>query len=228
MQSYDLRADIQSLVMAEGICQYYGTQLAVTLRGMKGLVMSNEYEVFRGDIQAAILETVVKVTSSGAKSYDWSSGKIFTATGEKCKMPDVTKLPEDFKTIVRFELDKLRHEVNSNDGFVDKRTKLGYVNTRDGIELQRNVVSNKAHIPLAEKLRGARILADAYGKGIARAKTAEAASRIRKALNRVHMQIDHLNAEIARQNELQAEVAKLATSETLDGVKVEVVGASVN
>lgn len=182
----------------------------------------NKYETFRDTIAATIQKEVVSVSEDMSRtSYSWSIGKCFNECGLACKFEDTNNLPDEFKSIVRFEFNKLKESVLSRDGFSLHRSAEGYLHTRDGIELQRVDAWRKSAIPLDEQLRGARMLLSKAEKSATNDKaTAESRLAAKKRANRLLKEIDHLRAESERQAILVAEVKILSEKpeELTDGV----------
>lgn len=173
--------------------------------------MANKFESFRETVVATLREACVKV-KEGTVVYDWSMDKAFTATGEACKFENVSRLPSDFKDIVRFEFNKLKEAVMSKDGWNHTRTRTGFKFTIDGVEATRTDSFVNSAIPLDEQLSGARHLLDKCAKRLAAtAKDTKPYLALVKRQARLIREIDFLTAEIERQKRLVAEVNR-ATS----------------
>jgi hypothetical protein len=159
-------------------------------------------------IKAAIVETCLKVSDDGMrKSYDWSVAKVFNHCGEVClKVASGKPLPDEFKKIVRFEFNKLKDSVTAEgEGWSHDRTRFGEKLVGDGVAKVRVDTFSNGFIPLDEQLTLARQMLSAVEKRVLTA-TAERAVSLKKRAKRVTVVIDHLVAEIERQNKLVAEV----------------------
>lgn len=153
-----------------------------------------QYETHRALLQVILSETCVKQSKDGGTlSYDWSTGKYFSAIEKK--LPDLCgsngRLPEGLKTIARFEFNKLKETVMSNPDWVHTRSSHTYALSIDGIEGRRRDMFANTNLPIAEQLRGAQIL-----------------------LERVNKQLDKLRADgdeemIAARNRLSKRQARL-------------------
>jgi hypothetical protein len=174
--------------------------------------MANQFESFRESVINALREHCVK-SKDGIVIFDWSMDKAFTACGEECKFENSSRLPSDFKDIVRFEFNKLKDAVMSKDGWTHEKTRTGYKFTIDGVEGTRSDVFTNKALPLDEQLKGARHLLDKCGKRLAAvAKDTKPYLALIKRQARLIREIDFLNAEIKRQETIRAEVnATVAT-----------------
>jgi hypothetical protein len=173
--------------------------------------MSNPYEPLRNKIVAAIVETCIK-QNGAAVSYNWTMGRIFEACGTICNVQG--KLPSDLKTIITFEVDKLKQKVMSGDGWRNIRTSERYVFTGGTVEKRRTNTDGNNALPLEEQLRGAQDIADKIGKSLAKSPSAEQTERLNKRLKAVMKEVAFLKEEIAAQERASAEANKATESET--------------
>lgn len=169
----------------------------------------NQYEALRNDIVATINELCVKVDKTGQRvQYNWSyqavCDDIERANGFKSKA-----MPDDLKTIVRFEFNKLKSKVQSQDGWTDKTTRISPVFQQGAIELRRTNIATFDNLPLVDKEKGCRYLLDVAGKSLAKANTAEKAMNARKRIRSLEKELDFLQKEIAAQDKLKVEIASL-------------------
>lgn len=169
--------------------------------------MSNQYESFRDTVKGVIQNTCVKQSADkSAIAYNWSMDKVFTACGEACKFEAVTRLPGDFKDIVRFEFNKFKDAVMSNDGWTHLRSRTTFAFTIDGVEQRRNDTYANAAISLPEQLHGAQALLNKCAASLVKAdKGTKHHQQLTKRQSRLLREIDFLRNEIERQNRLVAE-----------------------
>lgn len=169
----------------------------------------NPYEVFRDAITATVLATIMRVRDVSV-SYNWSIGRVITACAEACKIPTINT-PEDFKRIVKFEVEKLRSAVATNDSWELTRSREDFV-MNDGLMKGRLTNVHLKLIPLESQLVEARRLYSRLGNKLSdETLSAEKRTGIRKRMQKVQAVIDHTSAEIERQKALQAEAAAVPT-----------------
>lgn len=169
----------------------------------------NPYEVFRDAITATVLATIMQVRDVSV-SYNWSIGRVITACAEACKIPTINT-PEDFKRIVKFEVEKLRSAVATNDSWELTRSREDFV-MNDGLMKGRLTNVHLKLIPLESQLVEARRLYSRLGNKLSdETLSAEKRTGIRKRMQKVQAVIDHTSAEIERQKALQAEAAAVPT-----------------
>src|SRR5438046_1907363 len=85
----------------------------------------NIYEPFRDSIRAVCYNTVVKVRDTST-SFTWSLGKVISACAEACQL-SIKDTPDDFKRIVKFEFNKLKEQVATNDSWTLDRSRRDFV-----------------------------------------------------------------------------------------------------
>jgi hypothetical protein len=171
----------------------------------KAKTSGNPYEVFRDAITATVLATIMRVRDVSV-SYNWSIGRVITACAEACKIPTINT-PEDFKRIVKFEVEKLRSAVATNDSWELTRSREDFV-MNDGLMKGRLTNVHLKLIPLESQLVEARRLYSRLGNKLSdETLSAEKRTGIRKRMQKVQAVIDHTSAEIERQKALQAEAA---------------------
>jgi len=166
----------------------------------------NTFEPFRARIKASIVETCTvldKVTGKLA-SYNFTMGRIYDATGKACGIEG--KLPTEFKTIVHFELAKLKEQVTSPDGWEHVRsTPRGGM--KDGSFIQRRTDSFlKTAVPLETQERIGMELLEKEQKKLDKGPSQEARVKIEKAIKRITKELDFVRKEITAQANLAAEV----------------------
>jgi len=164
----------------------------------------NPYETFREGIRATVFNTVVR-TRDTSVSYNWGIGRVITACAEAHKLP-VVNTPDDFKRIVKFEIEKLRSQVALNDSWELVRSREDFV-MNDGLMKGRLTNTHLKFIPLETQLEEARKLYSRLGTKMSDANlSAEKRAGIRKRMQKVLAVVDHTSAEIKRQAELQTVV----------------------
>lgn len=169
----------------------------------------NIYEPFRDAIKATVYATVVKVRDT-SKSFNWSVGKVITACAEACNIP-VVNTPQDFKRIVKFEFNKLKDEVATNDSYELKRSREDFI-LNDGTMMGRLTNVHHKFISLDIQLDEARKMYSRLGTKLTDENlSAEKRKAIAKRMQKLVVVMDHVTCEIARQTKLQAE-ANSATS----------------
>lgn len=164
----------------------------------------NEYEMFRDGIAATVYTTAVKQRDAST-SYNWSIGRIITACAEAHGL-DVKNTPENFKLIVKFEIEKLRKKVES--GYDElSRSKEDFV-LKDGQMKGRLTNTYLKFITLETQLTEARKIYTRLGHKLTdETLSQEKRSAIFKRMRSYTVVIDHLEAEIKRQNELKKTAA---------------------
>ncbi|HEX9232445.1 MAG TPA: hypothetical protein VF849_00060 [Blattabacteriaceae bacterium] len=171
---------------------------------------SNIYETFRDAIKATVYATVVKVRNTST-SFNWSVGKVISACAEACNLP-ITNTPADFKRIVKFEFDKLKHNIAQNSSYELKRSREDFI-LSDGTMLGRLTNVHTKFIELETQLLEASKMYSRLGvKMTDETLSSEKRSAIRKRMNKLVVVQDHVRAEIARQAVLVAEANQTATS----------------
>lgn len=172
--------------------------------------MPNQYETFRDTVKSVICASCVKQSADkSAIAYNWSMDRVFTACGEACKFENTTRLPGDFKEIVRFEFNKFKDSVMSKDGWTHLRSRESFAFTIDGVELRRTDTHANAAISLETQIAGARSLLDKCAASLAKAdKGTTRYQQLSKRQSRLVREIDFLKNEIERQSRLSAEVNK--------------------
>lgn len=187
--------------------------------------MSNQYEVMRNDIKAIVTEICVKVSKDGLNtSYNWSFASVCADVAKLAHLPSAI-LPDDLKSIVRFEFNKLKESILTSDGWIDSTTRFGYALTQGEIQYRRSTVALFDNLPLERKLQGARILLDKAGKSLASAKTNEQSVNARKRIRSIEKELNFLTIELDNQNKLIAEIneaANVSTSPINEPVSVPV------
>lgn len=182
--------------------------------------MSNNYETFRESIVATLMASVQTTNVDGSRvSYDWSIAKAFRNCGEACKFADVNVLPDEFKKIVRFEFNKMKDSVLSNDGFELVRSVESPVLVSDGVAIMRTDKSRKTAVAMDEQLVLAIAMLGSVTNKLSTA-TQEKAVSLKKRAKAIQLRIDYLRAEIGRQEEL-VKIANTALNTSDSEVKIE-------
>lgn len=163
---------------------------------------SNKYESFRQDIIALCVEHCVRESDDKASiSYTWNIAKVFSECGRLIGLAPNAQLPDELKTIVRFEFNKLRDGVMLHDGWTHIKSREGFNLTLDGIVKRRAHTYQKDALTLEQQLFGARSLLNRLEKSMGRPDlTSEQLSAMRKRRNRILREIDGL----VKAQELQA------------------------
>jgi hypothetical protein len=175
--------------------------------------MANKYEAMRENIRAALANNCVKVSEdASATSYNWSMNRAFTKAGEACQMDDVKNLPEDFKTIVRFELDKLRDLVMNNPKWALLKSRESWVFNSDGVNQHRADTFKNTALSLQEQLQGATVMLVKTEALLAKAdRGTKRFQQLRRKANAIRGEQQFIREEIARQEALAAESRKDAS-----------------
>ena len=178
-------------------------------------VESNEsaklsFESFRQQVKAIIANICRKVSDDNLRvSYNWSMGRVFNECGEQClKISAGKALPVEFKTLVRFEFNKLKDSVTSGDGWTHDRSRFGEKLVDGGVTKVRVDTFSNEFIGLSEQLELARKIYSAVERQLVSA-TTEKAVGLKKRAKKAQVVIDYLIAEIARQEAVKVEVAAL-------------------
>ena len=162
----------------------------------------NTYEKLRTDIQALLSKTCIKEAEDKSRvAYSWNIGKVFSEMEKN--FPNILlngKLPEGFKSIVRFEFNKLKDSVMTSEHWEARRSTISYALTSDGVEKRRQDLFGMKVITLEDQLNGARILLDKVGKSLAKSKSQEDTQRINKRKNRILKEIMFLTDAINMRN----------------------------
>ncbi len=174
----------------------------------------NPYEVYRDTIIAVVQATVVKVRDTST-SFNWSVGKVISACAEACNLP-LQDTPEDFKRIVKFEFDKLKDCIARNDSFELVRSRKDFV-LQNGTMKARMTNISLALISLETQLQEARNAYSRLGFKLTDASLSQDRRKaIAKKAQRYVVIIDHVSAEITRQEKLKADAEALAKAEKLE------------
>ncbi len=168
------------------------------------------FESFRQQVKAIIANICRKVSDDNLRvSYNWSMGRVFNECGEQClKISAGKALPVEFKTLVRFEFNKLKDSVTSGDGWTHDRSRFGEKLVDGGVAKVRVDTFSNEFIALNEQLELARKIYSAVERQLVSA-TAEKAVGLKKRAKKAQVVIDYLVAEIARQEAVKAEVAAM-------------------
>ncbi len=175
--------------------------------------MANQYETFRDTIKASLCKNCVKTSQdASAIIYDWSMDKAFRTCGEACQMPDVKKLPDDFKSIVRFEFNKLKDEVLNNPKWTQTKSRETWVFNADGVGQNRTDTFKNTALALDEKITGAVIVLSKTEKMLAAAdRGTKRFQQLRRKANALRGELDFLREEKQRQAELSKESLEAAS-----------------
>ena len=175
--------------------------------------MSNQYETLRETVTQVVKDTAIKIANDGtATAYNWSVGKVFAESEMKFAEYLLNgKLPPMLKDIIRFEFNKLKETVMSNENWQALRTRETYVLTPDSVEKRRTDTFGLKAISLEEQLLGATGLLDKVGKALAKSGNEETTIRLNKRQRRIVKEIDFIRQEMARQNALKTVEVKQET-----------------
>ena len=172
----------------------------------------NPYEVYRPTIVATVHATVVKVRETST-SFNWSLGKVITECAQACNIP-LQGTPEQFKRIVKFEFDKLKDVVANKDGYELIRSRKDFV-LKDGQMKARLTNISLALVSLEVQLQEARSAHSRLGFKLTDASlNAEKRATVRKKMMSFVVIMDHVCAEMSRQEKLKAEAEILAKAES--------------
>lgn len=163
--------------------------------------MSNKFETARNTIVEVLKTTVIKVSDDQSRTcYTWSFDKICSAVAGTLNIEDSRNLPDELKSIVRFEFNKFRDSVLSDSDYVLKGTTDSYALTIDGVESRRNVRYSNDKITLEKQLTGALVLLDKTGIAVSKAKNQESSERLVKRQRRLLREIAGLRLDIAEKD----------------------------
>lgn len=177
---------------------------------MKANENTNVFGTFRQTIIKTIVDTVVKKSQDNlTTSYNWAIARVFNKCAENCNITDKKNLPAEFKDIVRFEFNKLKELVLSDESvqWEHIRSRMGYVFTQDGVRERKMDTYENPAVPIEKQLEVAVRMFDKIEVQISKA-TAERAVSLRKRRNRLHKEILFLRETISTQKTVLAEMSQ--------------------